>query len=52
MCHVAQVLALSHDNIYGVPRLDSLLLAISLTNLILRLLLVWTGYRRYIAAAH
>ncbi|GAC1467226.1 MAG: hypothetical protein PVSMB11_02780 [Desulfuromonadaceae bacterium] len=50
--NAAQVLALSHNNIYGVPRLDPLLLAVSLANLILWLLLVWTGYRSYVATAH
>ena len=50
--NMAEVLALSHNNIYGVPRLDPLLLAVSLANLILWVLLVRTGYRRYIAAAH
>jgi len=50
--NVAQVLALSHNNVYGVPRLEPLLLAVSLANLILWLLLVWSGYRRYVAAPH
>lgn len=50
--NVYQVLALSHNNIYGVPPLDPLLLAVSLANLILWLLLVRTGYRRYVATAH
>ncbi|MBC8016949.1 MAG: hypothetical protein H7X83_00315 [Verrucomicrobia bacterium] len=49
--NVYQVLALSHNNIYGVPRLDPILLAVSLVNLTLWLLLVRTGYRRYCAAA-
>ena len=49
--NAAQVLALSHKDIYGVPRLDPLLLAVSLANLILWMLLVWTGYRRYVSAA-
>ena len=50
--NAAHVLALSHNCIYGMPRLDPLLLAVSLANLILWLLLVWTGYRRYVSAAH
>ena len=50
--NVYDVLALSHNNIYGVPPLDPLLLAVSLANLILWLLLVRTGYRRYVAADH
>jgi len=47
--NAAHVLALSHQNVFGVPRLDPLLLAVSLANLILWLLLVHSGYRRYIA---
>ncbi|KAB0670443.1 hypothetical protein F6V30_09865 [Oryzomonas sagensis] len=47
--NAAQVLAFSHDNIYAVPRLDPLLLTVSLVNLILWLLLVRAGYRRYVA---
>lgn len=50
--NVAQVLALSHNNVYGVPRLDPLLLAVSLANLILWLLLVRTGYRHYVGSIH
>lgn len=50
--NAVQVLALSHNNVYGVPRLDPLLLAVSLANLILWFLLVRTGFRRYVAAAH
>ena len=48
--NVAQVLALSHSKIYGVPANDPLLLVVSLVNVILWLLLVGTGYRRYLAA--
>ena len=47
--NAAQVLALSHLGVYGVPRLDPLLLTVSLANLTLWFLLVGTGYRRYIA---
>jgi len=50
--NAAQVLALSHTNIYAVPRLDPLLLAVSLANLVLWLLLLLTGYRHYLAAHH
>lgn len=48
--NAAHVLSLSHGNIYGVPRLDPLMLTVSLANLILWILLVRTGYHRYIAA--
>ena len=47
-CNAAVVLALSYRNIYAVPRLDPLLLAVSLANVLLWILLVWTGYRRYL----
>jgi Gpi18-like mannosyltransferase len=47
--NVAQVLALSHHNVYGVPRFDPLLLVVSLANLSLWALLVWTGCHRYLA---
>jgi len=47
--NMAQVLALSHDNVYGVARFDPLLLATSLVNLGLWILLVWTGCSRYFA---
>lgn len=47
--NVLQVLTLSQLKIYGVPRLDPLLLAVSLANLLLWMLLVRSGYRRYIA---
>lgn len=50
--NIAQVLALSHDKVYGVAPLDPLLLAVSLANLILWLLLVRSGYRHYVAAPH
>ena len=40
--NVAHVLTLSHEAIYGVPRLDPLLLAVSLANVVLWLLLVWS----------
>lgn len=43
-----EVLAFSYKNIYVVPRLDPLLLAVSAANVALWLLLVWTGNRRYI----
>lgn len=46
--NVLQVLTLSQLKIYGVPRLDPLLLAVSLANLLLWMLLVRSGYRRYI----
>jgi len=46
--NVYQVLSLSHNNIYGVPPLDPLLLLVSLSNLLLWLLLFWIGYRQYI----
>jgi Gpi18-like mannosyltransferase len=48
--NAAQVLALSHANLYAVPPFDPLLLAVSLANLLLWLLLVQTGCRRYVAA--
>jgi dolichyl-phosphate-mannose-protein mannosyltransferase len=47
--NVAQVLELSHGKVYGVPPLDPLLLAVSLANVILWLLLLRAGYRRYLA---
>ncbi len=50
--NVAHVLTFSHEAIYGVPRLDPLLLAVSLANVVLWLLLVRAGYRRYFAAPH
>jgi len=50
--NAAVVLALGYREIYAVPRLDPLLLAVSLANVLLLLLLVRVGYRRYIAAAH
>lgn len=46
--NVAQVLALSYSKVYGVPANDPLLLVVSLVNVILWLLLVRTGYRRYL----
>jgi Gpi18-like mannosyltransferase len=46
--NVAAVLALSYRKIYAIPRLDPLLLTVSLGNVLLLLLLVWVGYRRYI----
>jgi Gpi18-like mannosyltransferase len=49
--NVAQVLTLSHSKVYGVPSHDPLLLAVSLVNVILWLLLVRTGYRRYLGAS-
>ena len=48
--NAAHVLALSHDNVYAVPRFDPLLLAVSLANLVLWLLLVQAGYRCYVTA--
>lgn len=48
--NVAQVLALSHLKIYGVPPLDPLLLAVSLANLILWVLLVRIGCQHSVAA--
>lgn len=50
--NAAVVLALGYREIYAVPRLDPLLLAVSLANVLLLLLLVRVGYRRYIAASH
>ncbi len=47
--NAAHVLALSQLGVFGVPRLDPLLLTVSLTNLLLWFLLVRVGYRRYIA---
>lgn len=47
--NAAEVLALSYRNVYAVPRLDPLLLAVSLANVLLWVLLVRTGYRRYVA---
>jgi Gpi18-like mannosyltransferase len=46
--NVAEVLALSYREIYAVPRLDPLLLAVSLVNVLLLLILVTAGYRRYL----
>jgi Gpi18-like mannosyltransferase len=48
--NAAHVLALSHANVYAVPPFNPLLLAVSLANLVLWLLLVQVGHRRYIAA--
>jgi Gpi18-like mannosyltransferase len=48
--NAAEVLALSYRNVYAVPRLDPLLLAVSLANVLLWLLLVRTGYRRFLRA--
>ncbi|HEX9024302.1 MAG TPA: hypothetical protein VF799_10720, partial [Geobacteraceae bacterium] len=42
------VLALSHKEIYFVPRLDPLLLLVSLANVLLFILLARIGYRRYL----
>ncbi len=47
--NMAEVLALSHRSVYAVPRFDPLLLAVSLANVLLLLLLVRIGYRRYLA---
>jgi Gpi18-like mannosyltransferase len=47
--NAAQVLALSHGNLYAVPPFDPLLLAVSLANLVLWLLLFQAGFRRYVA---
>lgn len=49
--NVAQVLVLSQQKIYGVAPLDPLLLAVSCANVMLWLLLLRTGYGRYVAAA-
>jgi Gpi18-like mannosyltransferase len=46
--NTAEVLAFNYKNIYVVPRLDPLLLAVSLANVLLWILLVVVGYRRYI----
>ena len=46
--NAAAVLALSFRNVYAVPRLDPLLLAVSLANVLLVFLLIMTGYRRYL----
>jgi Gpi18-like mannosyltransferase len=43
-----EVQAFSYKSIYVVPRFDPLLLAVSLANVLLWLLLVVVGYRRYI----
>jgi dolichyl-phosphate-mannose-protein mannosyltransferase len=48
--NVAHVLTLSHDKVYGVPSFDPLLLAVSLANMLLWLLLLWAGYRHYVSA--
>jgi len=47
--NVAQVLTYSHSNIFGVPRLDPLLLSVSFANVALWMLLAWIGYRRYVS---
>ena len=47
--NVAQVLTFSHRNIYGIPPLDPLLLAVSLVNVLLWLVLVQTGFRQFVS---
>ncbi|HYR03117.1 MAG TPA: hypothetical protein VES58_07210, partial [Syntrophobacteria bacterium] len=47
--NAAEVLALSYRDVHAVPRFDPLLLVVSLANVLLWLLLVRTGYRRYVA---
>ncbi|MDD4890455.1 MAG: phospholipid carrier-dependent glycosyltransferase, partial [Phycisphaerae bacterium] len=47
--NAGQVLALSRHDIYLVPANNLTLRAISLANVVLWALLVWVGYRRYIA---
>ena len=47
--NAAEVLALSYRQNYAVPPHDPLLLAVSLANVALWLLLVWIGCRRYLA---
>lgn len=49
--NAVHVLALSHTEIFGVPRLNPILLTVAFANVILWLLLVRIGYRRYIATA-
>lgn len=49
--NVAQVLALSVQDVYLVPRSDPLMLAVSAANLALWLLLAWTGCQRYVFRA-
>jgi hypothetical protein len=46
--NAVEVLAFSYQSIYVVPRFDPLLLAVSLANMLLWLLLVVASYRRYI----
>jgi Gpi18-like mannosyltransferase len=46
--NTAEVLSFSYNNIYVVPRFDPLLLAVSLANVLLFILLVIVGYQRYI----
>ncbi len=46
--NVAEVLALSYQDIYAVPRFAPLLLTVSLVNVLLALLMIRAGYRRYI----
>ncbi|MDD2899907.1 MAG: hypothetical protein PHI31_14485 [Desulfuromonadaceae bacterium] len=46
--NVAEVLALSYREIYAVPRLDPLLLVVSLANVLLMLLMIRVGWRRYL----
>lgn len=46
--NVAEVLALSYREIYAVPRFDPLLLVVSLVNVLLLLLLITVGCRRYL----
>jgi dolichyl-phosphate-mannose-protein mannosyltransferase len=46
--NAVEVLAFSYKNIYVVPRLDPLLLAVSLANVLLWFLLVVAGYCRYV----
>jgi Gpi18-like mannosyltransferase len=47
--NVAQVLQLSYRGVYAVPPHDPLLLAVSLANVLLWLVLAWTGFTRYLA---
>jgi dolichyl-phosphate-mannose-protein mannosyltransferase len=47
--NAAYVLTLSCRNVYSVPQFDPLLLAVSLVNVLLWLLLARTGYRRYVS---
>ena len=46
--NAVEVLVLSYREVYAVPRLDPLLLAVSLANVLLLLLLARVGYRRYV----